>query len=187
MRGERFLGDPKRRLPAALQQRRHSMALDPRRHTHTRSAAMERPVPSNPSSELRVRFASSVRLTGSKRVARSKACGLLEADSAAHCYHALPRGTLMSAADSNRTDIPLDLQAILDDLDNSDREAREVIGGLSDVQANWQPRETAWSVAQCLDHLARAGTQYSAAMREAITSRAPRKSGARGRFGREGG
>jgi hypothetical protein len=81
-----------------------------------------------------------------------------------------PGRTLMHAAYTNRTEIPPDLQAILDDLDASDSGARRVVSGLSDMQANWQPRETAWSVAQCIDHLARANTMYAAALKEAVKS-----------------
>jgi hypothetical protein len=75
---------------------------------------------------------------------------------------------LASGPDS--TALPPDLQTILDDLDKSDSEAQRIIGGLSDAQANWQPRETAWSVAQCLDHLARANTTYAAALLAAVKS-----------------
>ena len=81
-----------------------------------------------------------------------------------------------SPARSDSTVLPADLQAILDDLDKSDREARRIVGGLSDVQANWHPRETAWSVGQCLDHLARGNTVYAAALLAAVKDpRAERK------------
>jgi hypothetical protein len=75
----------------------------------------------------------------------------------------------MDAAETDRTDVPTDLQAILDDLDNSDQEVRRIIGELSDAQANWQPGETAWSVAQCIDHLARSNSMYAVALQEAVT------------------
>ena len=85
--------------------------------------------------------------------------------------------TASSPATSCSTVLPADLQAILDDLDTSDRKARRIAGGLSDAQANWQPSETAWSVGQCLDHLARANTVYTAALLTAVTDpRAERKS-----------
>jgi len=60
------------------------------------------------------------------------------------------------------------LRTILDDLDKSDQEAGRIAGGLSDAQANWQPSETAWSIAQCLDHLGRASTVYAAALHKAV-------------------
>ncbi len=82
----------------------------------------------------------------------------------------------MSAFASDSTVLPPDLQAILDDLDKSDAAARGIIGGLSEAQANWQPRETAWSVGQCVDHLARANKTYAAALLAALMdARAARK------------
>ena len=42
---------------------------------------------------------------------------------------------------------------LLSELDAADRRAESVAGGLSAVQLNWQPREGAWSVGQCLEHL----------------------------------
>jgi hypothetical protein len=74
----------------------------------------------------------------------------------------------MNSEESNLGELPLDLRAILDELEKSDREARRIIAGLSDAQANWQPRETAWSVAQCVDHLARTNTMYTAALLSAV-------------------
>jgi hypothetical protein len=72
--------------------------------------------------------------------------------------------------------VPPDLKAILDDIEKSDQEARRIIAGLSEVQVNWQPRDAAWSMAQCLDHLARANTVYAAALRAAVVdARAARK------------
>jgi len=63
---------------------------------------------------------------------------------------------------------PPHLTTILDDLDKSDEAARRLAGGLSDAQVNWQPGETAWSIAQCLDHLGRANTVYAAALHQAV-------------------
>ena len=73
-----------------------------------------------------------------------------------------------SPANSHSIVLPVDLQAIFDDLDKSDREARSIVGGLSDVQVNWQPRETAWSIGQCLDHLARGNIVYATALLAAL-------------------
>jgi len=60
------------------------------------------------------------------------------------------------------------LATVLADLDNCDQEARRIISGLSDAQANWRPSENGWSIAQCLDHLGRANTIYAAALRQAV-------------------
>ncbi|GAC1662091.1 MAG: DinB family protein [Candidatus Acidiferrum sp.] len=64
--------------------------------------------------------------------------------------------------------VPEDLQAIADGLDKSDAEAREVVGGLNDAQVNWQPNDGAWSIAQCLAHLAMTHAIYTNALRDAV-------------------
>lgn len=65
--------------------------------------------------------------------------------------------------------LPPDLAELEKALDAADREARDVVEGLDDARANWQPRGGAgWSVAQCLDHLAAANTAYVAAMDVAV-------------------
>jgi hypothetical protein len=69
---------------------------------------------------------------------------------------------------NSSADLPSHLRSILDDLEKSDLEAQRIAGGLSDAQANWQPCETAWSIAQCLDHLGRANTEYAAALQKAV-------------------
>ncbi|HKV04513.1 MAG TPA: DinB family protein [Candidatus Acidoferrales bacterium] len=74
----------------------------------------------------------------------------------------------MSATDSIQTNLPKDLQTVLDDLDRADADALRLMDGVTDAQANWQPRENAWSMAQCLDHLARTNVAYVAALRDAV-------------------
>lgn len=74
---------------------------------------------------------------------------------------------------------PPDLQSVMDELGRSEREATELIEGLSDAQMNWQPNSgAAWSIAQCLDHLARINAIYiaslSAALRKRNSAAAPR-------------
>jgi hypothetical protein len=85
----------------------------------------------------------------------------------------------MNTQETKVGELPPDLRAILEELDKSDREAQRIIAGLSDAQANWQPRETAWSVAQCVDHLARTNTMYAAALLAAVqdarAARQPRR------------
>lgn len=64
---------------------------------------------------------------------------------------------------------PADLQALLSELERTDQEARQLASDLTEAQLNWQPGGgTAWSVAQCLDHLAQINTIYIAALREAV-------------------
>jgi hypothetical protein len=73
----------------------------------------------------------------------------------------------MYAGPANKPDLS-HLAAVLVDLASCEQEARRIIGRLSDAQANWRPSETGWTIAQCLDHLARASTIYAAAMRHAV-------------------
>ncbi len=82
----------------------------------------------------------------------------------------------MTPAQAPSAGLPPALQTILDELEKSDREAQRIAGSLTDTQANWQPAPGAWSIAQCLDHLARANTAYAAALLEAVRqSTAPKK------------
>ena len=55
--------------------------------------------------------------------------------------------------------LPEDLVSILDGLGKAETDARQLVEGLTDAQLNWQAatRKT-WSIAQCLDHLAK--TKY---------------------------
>jgi len=57
--------------------------------------------------------------------------------------------------------LPADLQVLLDQTDANEREAEALVEGLDDRRANWQPDQgRAWSVVQCLDHLARINQFY---------------------------
>jgi hypothetical protein len=70
--------------------------------------------------------------------------------------------------------MPTDVSTLLNDLAAAEREASEVVAGLSSAQANWQPNGgRSWSIVQCLSHLARMNRVYAAAMYEAA-SRAAR-------------
>ena len=66
------------------------------------------------------------------------------------------------------TGLSPDLQRLLAELADSDRRAAAMVESLSDRQMNWQSSNTAWSIAQCLDHLAKSNTAYSAALHGAI-------------------
>jgi hypothetical protein len=54
-----------------------------------------------------------------------------------------------------------DLQRLLTEADAAESDARTLVAGLSDAQGNWQPGG-GWSVAQCLDHLAKINHAYMA-------------------------
>lgn len=57
--------------------------------------------------------------------------------------------------------LPPELQGLLDDVAAAEQDARGLVRGLDDRQANWQPEGGAgWSIAQCLDHLARMNGFY---------------------------
>lgn len=65
--------------------------------------------------------------------------------------------------------LPPDLQDVVEQLEAADRDARSVVADLDDARANWQPDDgRSWSVAQCLDHLARATSHYLAPMEQAL-------------------
>lgn len=59
--------------------------------------------------------------------------------------------------------MPPDLQRLLDQTALAAEDARALVATLTYAQANWQPGQGAgWSVAQCLDHLARSNVVYTA-------------------------
>jgi hypothetical protein len=61
-----------------------------------------------------------------------------------------------------------EISTVLSDLAAAEREASDLVRGLSYAQANWQPNaRRSWSIAQCLSHLSRMNRVYSAAMYEA--------------------
>jgi hypothetical protein len=64
--------------------------------------------------------------------------------------------------------LPPDLQILQDQLDDAERDARQLATGLSEKLGNWRPSQTSWSVAQCLDHLALTNRAYLAAMSEPV-------------------
>ena len=81
-----------------------------------------------------------------------------------------------------RCQLPEDLVSILDDLGKTETDARQLVESLTDAQLNWQPAAgKTWSIAQCLDHLAKTNTFYTEAMRCAVRRTVP---GARPRRGR---
>jgi hypothetical protein len=57
--------------------------------------------------------------------------------------------------------LPADLERLLSETAEAAADAGGLAATLSDTQANWQPGGgTGWSVAQCLDHLAKANGVY---------------------------
>jgi len=64
-----------------------------------------------------------------------------------------------------------DLAALDAAFDAVEREARALVAGISESQGRWRPAPGAWSVAECLDHLATANRAYLRAM-EPVSERA---------------
>jgi hypothetical protein len=62
---------------------------------------------------------------------------------------------------------PADIKALDEGLEALERETQAVAAGLTEATGGWRPREGAWSVAECFDHLATANRVYLVAMREA--------------------
>jgi hypothetical protein len=62
-----------------------------------------------------------------------------------------------------------DLQRIIDEIDAADRAAESLATRLTEAQFHWQPDEgRAWSVGQCLEHLAVVNVLYGGAVQQAI-------------------
>jgi hypothetical protein len=62
-----------------------------------------------------------------------------------------------------------DIQALVNQLDCADRDAQELISGLTQEQAAWQPAPGSWSIVECLDHLGLTNHIYIEAMQQAAT------------------
>lgn len=60
-----------------------------------------------------------------------------------------------------------DIKDLADQLDRNEQEARALVNGLSAEAGVWRPKPGAWSISECLDHLATGNRVYLAAMRPA--------------------
>lgn len=79
------------------------------------------------------------------------------------------QGMAIEGGQTDRNMLPADLREILDEMERADEQARALVTGLSEVQLNWQPGGgTGWSVAQCLDHLAKSTALYAPALLTAV-------------------
>jgi hypothetical protein len=63
---------------------------------------------------------------------------------------------------------PTDIQSLLDQLGASGLAAAALERELSPEQLRWRPNETAWSIAQCVDHLAAGGRVYLGPLRQGV-------------------
>ena len=66
---------------------------------------------------------------------------------------------------------------LIAELDAADRRAESVTKGLSTSQLNWQPKQGAWSVGQCLEHLRIANEVMLQAISAALEGRPRRRVG----------
>src|SRR5215831_1277062 len=60
--------------------------------------------------------------------------------------------------------IPKDIQALYDQLEAVEQDARKLVSGLDEGLGSWRERDDSWSVAECLDHLATGNRVYVEAM-----------------------
>ena len=60
------------------------------------------------------------------------------------------------------------ISTVVVDLAAAESQATELIRGLSPSQVNWQPYGRSWSIFQCLTHLARINSIYTAAISDAF-------------------
>lgn len=62
-----------------------------------------------------------------------------------------------------KRDLPPELVALIQAVDACEREADALVADMSEDEVTWQEQPGAsWSVAQCLDHLAKMNTFYLA-------------------------
>ena len=74
----------------------------------------------------------------------------------------------MTAQPASTTPAPPWFVRITSDLDAADARASAIMNGLSTDQLNWKPRPDAWSIGQCLEHLALTNEVYIEPMVEAL-------------------
>jgi hypothetical protein len=80
---------------------------------------------------------------------------------------ASPASTVSTA--TRAANLPNDLAALTGELDAIDAQARHLVADLCETRINWQPDAgRAWSVGQCVEHLAASNRVYVAAIRTAV-------------------
>ena len=79
---------------------------------------------------------------------------------------------------SSSPNIPADIAALEDAFDAIEADARALVNGLAETLGAWRVDATAWSVAECLDHLAIANRAYLRAM-EPVAERSSTQGSAR--------
>ena len=62
---------------------------------------------------------------------------------------------------------------LIEDLHDSDRRAKSLVEPLSVAQLNWRPRQDAWSIGQCIEHLCVSNDLYIAAILRSLEEARP--------------
>jgi hypothetical protein len=76
----------------------------------------------------------------------------------------------LNVQDRTATVLPPDLQRLVDDWLEVERQADALVGPLDDEQFNWCPAAGVWSIGQCLDHLNTMNALYLELIRGAIAT-----------------
>ena len=81
----------------------------------------------------------------------------------------------MTIADREHSALPEWCNRLITEIDEYDRRAERLVGGLTSAQLNWRSSPSAWSVGQCLEHLIAGSTEYIPAIATALKgqSRSP--------------
>ena len=64
--------------------------------------------------------------------------------------------------------VPADLQELIDEFLAVEGDAERLVEPLDDEQFNWSPAPSAWSIAQCIDHLNVTNQKYLDAISAAV-------------------
>jgi len=74
------------------------------------------------------------------------------------------------ATGTNEIHVPKWFSRLTSDIDSADSRARAIAEDLSTAQLNWRPSDQAWSIGQCLEHLAISNEVYTKPIAEALAS-----------------
>ena len=64
--------------------------------------------------------------------------------------------------------LPHDIADLVTQFESTERDARALVANIDEERGQWRPAPGAWSIAECLDHLARGNRAYLAAMQKPI-------------------
>src|SRR5690349_16508658 len=69
--------------------------------------------------------------------------------------------------------LPVWAEQLISEFDESDARVKALTAGLTTPQLNWHPQPGAWSIGQCIEHLAIANDIYIEAIAGALANRQP--------------